>query len=281
MKYLFKSVILLFLFALVSSCATYNPELELTGKLSKFKKVLVQGDDFLITTYQKITDSKKPYIFYIEGDGRVALNRHRLSDNPTPRQKMFIELAALDKRPNIVYVARPCQYTPMELNPKCNSDYWSSKRMSNDSVESLNKVINKVNNGQKFSLIGFSGGGAVAVLIAARNNNVRDIITLAGNLDHKSFTKFHRSNPITDSLNPIEYTDSVKSIPQIHISGGKDTRVPAFIAAKFVDKINSPCATHKIYKKASHNSGWDKIWHEVYTLDILNYLNTGDALKKR
>ena len=33
------------------------------------------------------------------------------SDNPTPVNPMLLKLATMDKRPNIVYIARPCQYT--------------------------------------------------------------------------------------------------------------------------------------------------------------------------
>ena len=58
---------------------------------------------------------------------------------------MLMNMAAMDKRPNVVYIARPCQYTPMELNPKCNKMYWTDKRLSDDSVAAINEVINKVN----------------------------------------------------------------------------------------------------------------------------------------
>lgn len=236
-----------------------------------FKKVLVKGGDFWITTYQKIENPHKPYVFYIEGDGAAFSGRYRVSKNPTPRRQMFINLAAMDERPNVVYVARPCQYTPMDLNPKCKMQYWTDKRMSDDSVQSINDVINSINNNQKFSIIGYSGGGGIAVLIAARNYMTKDVITLAGNLDHKAFTDLHNVTPMVGSLNPIDYAQQIKHIPQLHISGGKDNVVPPFIADKFVQKAMSSCVKQKIYEDSSHRGGWKRVWEYVYTKPIRCY----------
>jgi pimeloyl-ACP methyl ester carboxylesterase len=207
--------------------------------------------------------------FYIEGDGLSFKGKHRISDNPTPRRQMLIKLAAMDQRPNVVYVARPCQYTPMELNPKCNASYWTDKRMSDDSVEALNEVINKINsNNEKFSLVGYSGGGGIAVLIAARNPKVKDIITIAANLDHEAFNKYHNVTPMNGSLNPINYAKKINNIPQLHLSGGKDNIVLPFIAEKYVQESASNCAKQKIFQDATHKDGWDKIWSEVYTKPV-------------
>lgn len=81
---------------------------------------------------------------------------------------MLLKLATIDKRPNVVYIARPCQYTPLEMNAKCVNDYWLDKRMNHEVVNSINDVINTINNGQKFSLVGFSGGGGLTILIASK-----------------------------------------------------------------------------------------------------------------
>jgi len=273
MKYLSNIILLLLAATILSSCKTltYGHEPGNIGNMYGFKKVLVKGGDFWITTYQKIENPHKPYVFYIEGDGAAFNGRYRVSKNPTPRRQMFINLAAMDERPNVVYVARPCQYTPMDLNPKCKMQYWTDKRMSDDSVQSINDVINNINNNQKFSVIGYSGGGGIAVLIAARNYMTKDVITLAGNLDHKAFTDLHNVTPMVGSLNPIDYAQQTKHIPQLHISGGKDTVVPPFIADKFVQKALSSCVKQKIYEGASHRGGWKRVWEYVYTKPIRCY----------
>ena len=69
------------------------------GCLYGFEKHLVKGGDFWITTYQKVTNKHLPYVFYIEGDGRAFNGKYRVSNDPTPRRKTFIQLAAMDTRP--------------------------------------------------------------------------------------------------------------------------------------------------------------------------------------
>jgi hypothetical protein len=221
MKYLSKILALCFIATFLCSCQTTSRPSESIEQRG-FKKKLVKGGDFWITTYQKITAPNKPYVFYLEGDGVAFAGKYKVSLDPTPRTQMLLKLVAIDERPNVIYVARPCQYTPMNLNPKCNNQYWTNKRMSDDSVHALNEVINNINNNQKFSLIGFSGGGGIAVLVAARNNMVRDILTIAANLDHVAFTTLHKVSPMTESLNPIDYTAKIRTIPQLHLSGGND-----------------------------------------------------------
>lgn len=227
-----------------------------------FEKKLIKGGDFVITSFHRNKQPNQPYIFYIEGDGLAFIGRYQISPNPTPRSQMLIKLAALDPRPNIVYIARPCQYTPMELNQNCNSTYWTDKRMSDEVVTAINAVINQINQQQKFTLVGFSGGGGVAVLVAARNKMVKNIVTLAGNLDHIAFSTYHQAEPIKDSLNPIDYVWDVRHIPQIHLSGASDKIVPPFIAKKFAKLAASDQVQQKTLPGVSHSKGWQEIWPE-------------------
>lgn len=271
MKYRSKSLLALITCVILSSCVTNDftkhRVAEHFAQEHGFKKELVYGGHFWITTFQRITSHNLPYVFYIEGDGEAFKNRYTISDDPTPRSTMLLQLASMDRRPNVVYVARPCQYTPMELNNSCNHTYWSDKRMSEDSIHSLNEVITKLSSGQLVDLIGFSGGGGVAVLVAARNKQVRSIITVAANLDHVNFNKYHRVRPMIGSLNPIDYAKKVRSIPQIHLSGGQDKVVPAFIADDFVKAAANPyCVKREIISNATHLKNWDKDW--LYILNI-------------
>ena len=271
MKYLFKLIVIILCSSVLSGCnstSTTKSSSESIAGLHDFNKVMVKGGDFLITTYQKVTDKNASYVFYIEGDGSPFEGKYKISLNPTPRQRTFVNLATMDKRPNVIYIARPCQYTPMEANPKCTNLYWTSRRLSDDSVDALNQVINSINNGQPFSLIGYSGGGGIAVLIAARNNKVKDIITVAGNLDHVAFTSYHNVTPMIDSLNPINFAEKINMIPQLHVSGAKDTKVPPFIADKFVKASASVCVKNRTFQGVSHNKGWDKIWEHILNIPL-------------
>lgn len=260
MKYLSNILILVISLIVLSACQ--NGSRPAPDNFFSLKKVLVQGEQFLFTTYQRVDDKTKPYVFYIEGDGYAFGNGGQVTSNPTPISTFFVQLASMDTRPNVVYIARPCQYTPMELNPKCDRSYWSDKRLSDDSINAINDVINSINNGNKFSLVGYSGGGGVAILIAARNPLVKDIITIAGNLDIELFVKHHRATPMKASLNPIDYAKQINYIPQLHMSGGQDKTVPPFIAEEFTKRAGSNCVKQRAFPNNSHKEGWTELWQQ-------------------
>jgi hypothetical protein len=267
---IFLPILLLAMILIGCNTARFNASktADTLAEKRSFTKKLVKGGEFWFTTYQKITRPDDPIVIYIEGDGRILANRYVISSNPTPTKPLFINLAFSDPRPNIVYLARPCQYTPMNLNSQCNNTYWTNKRYSEDSIDAINQAINKITNNNNFELVGYSGGGGVAILIAARNKSVNSILTIAANLDIDSFTKYHKSAPMISSLNPIDYVNEVKNIPQLHFSGGKDKIVPAFIGEKFVSQITTGCARHEILPDAEHARYWKSYWDYVLNSTI-------------
>jgi pimeloyl-ACP methyl ester carboxylesterase len=275
MKYLSRILFTSIVCILLSSCSNNLSmrviDADFVGKSNDFTKKLVKGGDFWITTYQRINNKNLPYVFYIEGDGHAFNSKYSISDNPTPAHPMLLKLAALDDRPNVVYIARPCQYTDVSYNSKCNQSYWTDKRMSREVVDSINEVIETLNQDAPLSLIGFSGGGGIAVLIAAQNKHVKDVITLSGNLDHVSFNKFHNARPMLGSLNPIDYATKIAQIPQLHISGGEDKITPPFIADKYVKASNSICVHQAIFNTAKHQKGWEEIWKYILSMPLTCY----------
>lgn len=282
MKYLSKAscLIALSLSLFLASCGGGSPQSYVGQRLRAadrvaekyhFTKRLVKGDRFWVQTYQKIKNPSLPFVVYLEGDGLAFRNKYTISDDPTPLHPMLLSLAALDPRPNVVYIARPCQYV-MEIDRAvCSDTYWSDKRMSEEIVRSINDVIVKVTDKKPVSLVGFSGGGGIAVLIAARNKQIHDILTIAGNLDHKAFNEYHKARPMIGSLNPIAYAATIRNIPQLHISGGSDKVVPAFIGDKFVQASSSPCVHQEIIPNATHQNGWNKVWHYILSSPIRCY----------
>jgi hypothetical protein len=271
MKYLSKVTVIL-LYMLISSCtSTLSSRIEEADKvaiINKFEKKLVQAGDFVITTYQRISDKNGHYVFYVEGDGSITSGNYTIADNPTPSKVMLFNLATLDTRPNVVYIARPCQYTPVTLNPKCISIYWTDKRLAEEVVQSINIVIDTINNGTPASLIGFSGGGGIVVLVATRNKNIKDIITIAGNLDIDYFSKYHKVYALKESLNPIDYVAQIRNIPQLHVVGSQDQIVPSTIMNLYVKAIDSNCVQQKIFPNVTHTKGWDKVWRDILKINL-------------
>jgi pimeloyl-ACP methyl ester carboxylesterase len=176
-------------------------------------------------------DHDGPVDVYIEGGGLAWRSKSEPSMDPTPRHALGLALATADWGANVVYIARPCQFTPMTMNPRCGVAYWTGKRFAPEVVAALGQAIDQVAAGRTIHLIGYSGGGALAVLVAARHFDVASIRTVAGNLDHDEVNRFHGVSPMPDSLNAIDVAGAVTAVPQIHFSGGDDTVVPAAIRA--------------------------------------------------
>lgn len=218
-----------------------------------------------IIYFEKNITPGKPYNIYIEGDGLAFVNGYP-SDNPTPNELMMFKLAAYDSRPNVIYLARPCQYLNLQENSYCQQSLWTYKRFAPEVIDIYENIIPLIAKNHDVNLIGFSGGGAVAILLAARGNKnlrISSIATLAGNLDIVAFNKHHNVLQMPESLNPIDYTAQVKHIPQIHFAAMQDKIVPPFIAQSFVSKAASPKVKFQLTENASHNIGWFELWPQI------------------
>jgi pimeloyl-ACP methyl ester carboxylesterase len=251
-----------------TSSSVRNNQADTLSTSGGFEKEIVKTSHFYLLTYQKISESNQIVSIYIEGDGLAYLDSYRPSLNPTPIDPVSLKLAVLDPSPNVLYIARPCQYVPREVNPNCQNEYWTSKRYSPEVVESINETIDKIKNNNKLQdvrLIGFSGGGSVAAILAATRTDVIDLRTVAGNLDTTKFTRLHNTSPLTGSLNPVDYADKLKDIPQIHFIGADDDIVPIEVVYSYQEKIKKfdpdlHCVTTQSFANTSHTEGWEDIW---------------------
>jgi pimeloyl-ACP methyl ester carboxylesterase len=92
-------------------------------------------------------------------------------------------------------------------------------------------------------LIGYSGGGTVAALVAAKRTDVIRLITVAAILDVKQWVRQKSLTPLYGSLNPADEWNKLASIPQTHWVGAKDRVVPkevAFAFAQHFPKTQKP-----------------------------------------
>lgn len=251
--------------ALLGACAAVDPNhwAKALAQPAGLARQEITTTPFVLTAFVRITRSDRPLTVYIEGDGLAWRNRHQPSDDPTPRQAIGLALAAVDPAPNVVYLARPCQFTPMTLNPSCAAAYWTNKRYATEVIDSINQAVEHFMSqlpGQGLNLVGYSGGGAVAVLLAARRSDVASIRTVAGNLDHVEVNRLHGVSPMPESENAIDLARQVASIAQIHFSGGNDRVVPPSIAQRFVSAGGGSCAEARVIPGMSHQGEWSALW---------------------
>ena len=189
--------------------------------------------EFTLAGFAKADQAATALRIYIEGDGLAWITTRQPSRNPTPVDPVALQLALMDKQAS-VYLARPCQYVLPETS--CSMKYWTSHRYAEEVVEATSRVISKIKKhfaAQKLELFGYSGGGAIAALVAARRDDVSRIVTVAGNLDHDYWTMHHKVSALLGSLNPADYVSRLQKIPQVHLVGAEDENIPVEIVRSY------------------------------------------------
>lgn len=176
---------------------------------------------------------------YIEGDGLAWISPSRPSLNPTPIHPVALQLA-LREPAMAAWLARPCQYVQGEHRRNCAVKYWTSQRFSPAVIKAGNIAISKLK--QQFGasgliLVGYSGGAAVAALIAAGRHDVIRLVTVAGNLDTATWTRLQGLSPLKGSLNPADAWQLLEHIPQTHYVGDADRIVPQAVARAYVARF--------------------------------------------
>lgn len=249
----------------LAGCAALDPDAhaDALAQPAGLHRELIDTGNFVLTAFSRISRPDAPVHLYIEGDGHAWLSRSEPSLDPTPHQAEGLALAAADPAPNVVYLARPCQFTPMAMNPRCGIPYWTGKRYAPEVVTSMNEAVRQFAArapDQAIELIGYSGGGALAVLVAARRSDVASIRTVAGNLDSAFVNRLHDVSPMPQSENAFDLASRVATIPQIHFSGADDTVVPPAVAQRFVDATGLRCARAVTIPSLGHDSGWSRRW---------------------
>lgn len=214
----------------------------------------IKTEKFTLASWQKITDPAAPVKIYIEGDGASFNGVGRPTSNPTPKGKLLREIAFGDNSPNVVYLARPCQFV---ADNQCTQKYWTTARFSAEVIASEREAVLDIAQENDVILIGFSGGAQVAGLVAvtAPELHVKKMITIAGNLDHKAWTEYHNVPALSDSLNLADYKEDYLALPQEHFVGNNDTIIPPKLVEDFAGSDNV-----REVPSADHNKGWERIY---------------------
>ncbi|WP_261833013.1 alpha/beta fold hydrolase [Amphritea atlantica] len=113
----------------------------------------------------------------------------------------------------------------MQNSRNCSPHLWSFGRYAESVAESLEEIITRLAGDKQVVLVGHSGGGVLAAIIAQRSPQVTELITLAAPLDTDSWTSSHGYSPLFDSINPAQLPVSQHNLKQLHIIGDKDSEV--------------------------------------------------------
>ncbi len=253
-----KYLICLLMLAL-SACAGMTPQArrqhaDALATAKGWQKLLLPSGDFVLTAYVPAAIvTSDTLTVYIEGDGFAWLTSSQPSSDPTPRDPIGLKLALKNTRGAAAYLARPCQYMEESDARECAAAYWTDRRFALQVIEASDRAIDALKqraHADKLMLVGYSGGGAVAALVAARRRDVVQLVTIAGNLDHPVWTTLHRVSPLTGSLNPADAWRDLQNIPQMHFVGGRDKNMPVEIVnayrATFPEYAGRPCRSFRM-----------------------------------
>jgi dienelactone hydrolase len=204
---------------------------------------------------------------FIEGDGLAWIDRSQPSSDPTPRDPLVLRLALKHPQKQSAYLARPCQYIDAETTG-CTKQYWTHKRFSPEVIAATNNALDQLKlrfGATRLVLVGYSGGGAVAALVAVRRNDVERLITIAGNLDHRAWTRNHRILPLDGSLNPADEISALQKLPQLHFVGGKDRNITPELVQNFSQHFPEGARPIvMIEPEFDHQCCWVNHWLELW-----------------
>ncbi len=210
----------------------------------------IPADPFALTAYERIHNRGGIANIYIEGNGDGS--DLDFENKPTPKNPVALHLATKDKAENVIYIARPCQYSGMlDKEEECPQSYWNEKIYYPEVFRAFNLALDEIRSRygiRQFNLIAFDGGAVIAARLAAHRNDVLSLRSVAGKLDH------------------IDDVASLKDVPQHHFIGGQDEVVSPAALHDYMQKVTpTQCAGYTFIQEASHREGWVDKWPELLT----------------
>lgn len=246
---------------LLSACAT--PAGQFRSDASKRGFVLEDtsfGAQQLVVFRRGGVTPGAPVHFYLDGDGAPWLARRRVATDPTTRERLILEMMERDAAASVL-IGRPCYY--VEDNA-CDPSLWTVERYGNAVVEAMAAALNREIErlpGSSVTLIGYSGGGALAMLLAPRLVRVDHLLTVAANLDVAAWTRHHGHTPLRGSLDPADAPPLPRQIDQVHWFGERDDNVPSALMRHVA--LRQPNARWRVVPDFDHTCCWVEAWPEL------------------
>jgi len=198
---------------------------------------------------------------FIEGDASVKQALRRAPPDPTPRSLLMLRLMQEDKAQAIL-LGRPC-YHGTFTQDRCEIRHLGPERYSAEVIESMTAALQDELDhagARQVIFFGYSGGGTVAMLMAAQHPGTAAIVTLGGNLDNAALVAYHNSPPLSGSLDPALLPAFPSSVVQLHFFGALDMNVPASLAQKTLARQN---VRSVIFPGIDHECCWRDVWPEI------------------
>lgn len=250
--------VLLLACLLVVGCSSNAERIDALARAASLEHHVLELNSFRSVIYMKprLTPDQ-PLVVFIEGDGRPWRAGIEPSVDPTTANPIALELLTRTPRA-AAYVSRPCYQDVKSTG--CTPALWTGARYSEEVVEIMTRALQEIvrrSNASETIIVGHSGGGTLAVLIAERMPGVSAVVTIAANLDIDAWTTHHGYLALSESLNPARSTLN-HPWREIHIAGRDDQIVPPESAAAYFERY--PSATRWVLDGHSHVCCWLEQW---------------------
>jgi hypothetical protein len=235
------------------------------------------GSRFRHQIFFRLDSSRDLLLVFIDGDGSPWTRDGRApTPDPTPRRPMALELA-MRTHYAILYLGRPCNFS-VRTDPICRPELWTSERYSESTVASMAAAVNRfaADHGYRHTaLVGYSGGGTLAFLMARNIGSVTAVVTIAANLDVAAWTQWHDYLPLAGSLDPATQPPLAASIRQLHLVAGRDVNVPESLNVRFFQTLRADQVIR--FPRFDHVCCWAEHWPEILArIDATGILATSD-----
>lgn len=260
----------LLLVLLLGACASRQAEGPTLTQNAGWRWEIMPAGDFDLAVASSPPGAKggDTLAVYLEGDGFAYVNRHQPSLDPTPTDPVALRLAlAHPGRARVAWIGRPCQYTLPAHGRNCATALWTSRRYAPEVVDGMGQAIDSLkarSGATHLILVGYSGGGALAILLAARRSDVVQVVTVVADLDLAYWTGRDGLSPLAGSLDPADVASSLGALPQIHFTGGKDEAVGTDVVASFIKRLppGTPVRLEEV-ADFTHGCCWARDWRRL------------------
>lgn len=201
---------------------------------------------------------------YVESDGAPWRFPDEPPSDPTPVKPLVLRMAIADPSPAAAYLGRPCQYLREADLRNCDPELWMGGRFRDEAVAAMSLAVDQIKRiygAAEVNLVGYSGGGAMAALIAARRSDVSCLVTVAAPLDTRAWTDAIGVSPLSLSLNPADEADRLRNVRQTHFRGARDKLVPPATSRRFLERVTGATVIDK--ETFDHRCCWADEWMDL------------------
>jgi pimeloyl-ACP methyl ester carboxylesterase len=246
--------------ALLGGCATPAERFTATAGAMGFERQVVTGAGFRHVLFWKNRGRAGAVLHvYIDGDGTPDIGGYPAAD-PTSRNPHMLRLLDLDPGPAVL-LGRPCYYG-LAADAGCRPPLWMDERYSEAVVASMAAALREIlaqGSYRRIAWFGHSGGGSLAVLLAARVPETAAVVTAAANLDIDAWAATRGARPLVGSLNPARQPALSADVVQRYYAGGRDEVVPPEVTRKGL----GPGVPLTVIPEYDHRCCWEKLWPDL------------------